>query len=1015
MKKSFLNLPEDMTPRARNAFRAVLTFVPATVIVLSFLLYQAFQAPSWQLWSAAGSVGILLVFVLLGLRFTLRNQPERGIWWTFVPWLFILLFNSALVSGLGLLTLVSAITIVISVGGPTLPDRQRSTFIATGVVFGFLSLLVDLFIPTERIIVQGFQTVVYVVLGLCLLILGAVIFRQFHNYSLRTKLISVVALVFALVAMAQFQIFSVNTRQQIESEAKERMIGNYQVYAGRIAAESIAAEALATSIAARADVQELYLKNDRDGLYALLLPMFEDLKERQIVHLYIERPNGTVFLRVHNPEKFGDDVTYRSTAADALALKEATSGIEIGPNRLGIRGVAPMFSGNQFIGMIEVGLDFDQQFVTDLKELTGAEFSMYVSYEAAALPNLKPAEGVPDAPIEELFYYTSSSSQTLPVDPDLFRSTFVTGTPGFQIVTKNTSTPSVVYITPLLGYKNKSLGLLEISAPYVETLSALQTIRIIGLSAVGGLTLIGLLLVLLAISRFVLAPINSLTEFAGNQLSGNTSTRVHVDSGDEFEKLANTFNSLASSVEEERRKLEQRTAEHTQNLETAAEVGRAVSQVRALDVMLEDACELIQKEFDLYYVQVYLTDPGQTTLRLQAGTGEVGAQLRERGHRLPLNASSINGRAAVEKRAVVISDTAESATFRPNELLPDTRGEMAVPLIVAEKVVGVLDMQSSQPGVLNEEVLPAFEALAGQLAVAIQNANLVAEAEAARAEVEAQARRLVRTGWVEHLDAIHKPEHIGFVFDRNEIAPLDEAGELPDESRAVSAPISLTGEELGSLVVELDDGNKNEQTRELVNIVARQVAQQIENLRLLESAERYRFEAEQAARRQTREGWQEYIKTKTDATLSYLYDLNEVRPYRNGHETDASALTLPLKVRDETLGKLSVDGLTPDDKDSLELASAVAERLGAHIESLRLSEQIEKRAHREQTLREITSALRGSTNPETIMRTAVRELGSILGRKIIVQVLPSEQGDQVESAEDNGNDSDPIADLPESA
>jgi len=431
--------------------------------------------------------------------------------------------------------------------------------------------------------------------------------------------------------------------------------------------------------------------------------------------------------------------------------------------------------------------------------------------------------------------------------------------------------------------------------------------------------------------------------------------------------------------------------------------------------MLEDACELIQKEFDLYYVQVYLTDPGQTTLRLQAGTGEVGAQLRERGHRLPLNASSINGRAAVEKRAVVISDTAESATFRPNELLPDTRGEMAVPLIIAEKVVGVLDMQSSQPGVLNEEVLPAFEALAGQLAVAIQNANLVAEAEAARAEVEAQARRLVRTGWVEHLDAIHKPEHIGFVFDRNEIAPLDEAGELPDESRAVSAPISLTGEELGSLVVELDDGNKNEQTRELVNIVARQVAQQIENLRLLESAERYRFEAEQAARRQTREGWQEYIKTKTGATLSYLYDLNEVRPYRNGHETDESALTLPLKVRDETLGKLSVDGLTPDDKDSLELASAVAERLGAHIESLRLSEQIEKRAHREQTLREITSALRGSTNPETIMRTAVRELGSILGRKIIVQVLPSEQGDQVESAEDNGNDSDPIADLPESA
>ena len=58
--------------------------------------------------------------------------------------------------------------------------------------------------------------------------------------------------------------------------------------------------------------------------------------------------------------------------------------------------------------------------------------------------------------------------------------------------------------------------------------------------------------------------------------------------------------------------LEQRVAERTRNLELAAEVGRSVSQVRDLDVMLKDACELILKEFDLYYVQVYLTNPSQT-------------------------------------------------------------------------------------------------------------------------------------------------------------------------------------------------------------------------------------------------------------------------------------------------------------------------------------------------------------------------------------------------------------------
>ena len=141
-------------------------------------------------------------------------------------------------------------------------------------------------------------------------------------------------------------------------------------------------------------------------------------------------------------------------------------------------------------------------------------------------------------------------------------------------------------------------------------------------------------------------------------------------------------------------------AERTRNLELAAEVGRTVSQVRALDVMLKDAAELIRTQFDLYYVQVYLTDPSQTNLILQSGTGTVGAELIGRGHRLPLNTDSINGRAAIEKKSVVISDTAASATFRPNPLLPDTRSEMAVPLLIGEKVVGVLDMQSEHAGVI---------------------------------------------------------------------------------------------------------------------------------------------------------------------------------------------------------------------------------------------------------------------------------------------------------------------------
>ena len=433
-----------------------------------------------------------------------------------------------------------------------------------------------------------------------------------------------------------------------------------------------------------------------------------------------------------------------------------------------------------------------------------------------------------------------------------------------------------------------------------------------------------------------------LTSSATAIQQGSLDQTINLTGRDEISLLGSTLNDMALQLKVSFETLEERVAERTQSLELASEVGRSVSQVRALDIMLKDAAEIIRSRFDLYYAQVYLTDASQTNLILQAGTGKVGAELLGRGYRLPLNTASINGRAAVEKKSVVISDTTASATFKPNPLLPDTRSEMAVPLLIGDRVVGVLDMQSERAGSLNQDVLSAFEALAGQLAIAIQNANFLAQAEQARAEVETQARRLTRSNWVDYLDAIHKPEETGFVFEQNKISALaqGEQTQTAENNNALVAPISVTGEALGNLVVEMEGQSPIAQTDELVNTVARQVAQQIENLRLLESAERYRAESEQASRRLTREGWNTYM-TNADESLSYLYDLKEVRPY-DGNGQDESALSVPLKVRDEILGKLAIQGLDANDNESLELANAVAERLSAHIESLRQFEETQR-------------------------------------------------------------------------
>ncbi len=506
-----------------------------------------------------------------------------------------------------------------------------------------------------------------------------------------------------------------------------------------------------------------------------------------------------------------------------------------------------------------------------------------------------------------------------------------------------------------------------------------------------------ILLVAIAVAVYLgnslTAPLISLTHTAQEAEQGNLAVQSNIKSKDEIGTLASAFNRMTSQLRELIGSLEQRVADRTHDLELASEVGRAVSEKTAdLYSLLNEAVELIRERFNLYYTQIYLLDPAGHGLVLRAGTGEVGAQLIRRGHRLPVNSGSLNGRAASEKTAVIVADTTQSASFLPNPLLPETRSEMAVPLLAGNQVLGVLDMQSEQPQGLNEVNLPAFEALAGELAVAIQNAALFAETRQARAEVEDQVRRLTEHGWQDFLDAIERGQKIGYVYDQAGVAPLRAEASGGKAAEAMQAPILVTGAKVGEIrVAEDPDHPLTSSQIELVKATAAQLGQHIENLRLLAQTERYREQAEQVARRLTREGW-ETLQAQGDVAPGYVYNLNEVKPLTGSdRETSAKAIWQPLVVRNEAIGKLEIE-LDARVEGADEIVSAVAQQLSSQIENLRLSELNERHAQQEHTLRQITSSLRSSTNPETILRTAVRELGNILGRKMIVQMKPPEKG-----------------------
>ncbi len=404
-------------------------------------------------------------------------------------------------------------------------------------------------------------------------------------------------------------------------------------------------------------------------------------------------------------------------------------------------------------------------------------------------------------------------------------------------------------------------------------------------------------------------------------------------------QLANT--ELITSREQ----LEQRVAERTHDLELAAEVGRYVSEkIGDLTGMLSQSVELIRAKYNLYYTQLYLVDTSGRSLILRAGTGEVGAQLLRRGHRLEISSSSLNGRAASGRQPILVVDTQESEYFLPNPLLPLTRSELAVPLIVNEKVVGVLDMQSDHPGTFKDTNLPAFEALAGQLSIAIQNASLFAEAEVARAEVEARTQRQTQAGWQELLNAVERGETVGYTFDQKNVYSVAPDSPLQDEP-ALSIPISITGAEVG--VIELDDETDrvwSPTEAEIARATASVLGQHIDNLRLLAQAEEYRSKAEQAARRLTREGWEAFLKTRQELESGYLYDLNQVRSLTENHNNSHPVVAQPIVVQTETMGELAVVSEAETSQETAEIIATVAAQLSDHIENLRLLEQTQERS-----------------------------------------------------------------------
>jgi GAF domain-containing protein/HAMP domain-containing protein len=252
----------------------------------------------------------------------------------------------------------------------------------------------------------------------------------------------------------------------------------------------------------------------------------------------------------------------------------------------------------------------------------------------------------------------------------------------------------------------------------------------------------------LYVAQQLVQPITRLTALARQISGGDLSVQAPVEAKDEIGALATTFNTMTGRLRQTLAGLENRS----QGLETIANLSEHLAAILKLDELLPEVVSQIKEKFGYYHAQIYLLDESSSRkgegLVVAAGTGSAGAEMKARGHYIPLDAPvSLVARAARTGEIVRVDNVRETVDWLPNPLLPDTYSELAVPIILDERIVGVLDVQQDRPAGLDEADAHLLRSLANHVAVTIRNARQFAEVQAALAEAHELQRRYIEQAW----------------------------------------------------------------------------------------------------------------------------------------------------------------------------------------------------------------------------------------------------------------------------
>jgi len=736
----------------------------------------------------------------------------------------------------------------------------------------------------------------------------------------------------ALVGLLAYQYFSTVNANQHTAEADFEHY--YESFDEKIESAKQFALGLATQAATNPDIQAAFAEHDREKLTALTLESYQQLNQQFGIPQYqYHLPPATSFLRLHQLDKFGDDLSaFRATVVEANRTGKPVGGLEVGRGGLGVRGVVPVQYSGQHIGTVEFGLNVDVQILASLRGEYGVNWSLWLEKEQADLATFVTANTDAKPPIKELVFQTSTLKAPTLNTPAAYLAA-LQGNKTLSRVVENGHT-FAIYSAPLYDYSGEVIGVVDIIEDRTAAVNANLRQLLINLALIFTV-LASAVAIIFIYGASVLRPIRALTDTAHEIANGNMSRNVNIHSGDEFEQLGNTFNAMTTQLRELIGTLENRVQERTlelenrsqvlarqstelaevnaqtkrraAQLEAIAEVASEIASLQKIEDILPSVTRLISEKFGFYHTGIFLVDEAREYAVLVAANSAGGERMLARGHKLKVGKVGIVGYVTGSGNPRIALDTGMDAVYFDNPDLPNSHSEMALPLHSSKGVIGALDVQSTEANAFNQEDIRVLSTLADQISIAIENDRLFEETKKSLSEVETIYRQYLRQEW----GRIARVEKLlGFHYENG-------------KTQALEAPLSSP----------------------------------------------------------------EIQKANQEGTLQTGFD----------EENNRGSLAIPILLRGETIGVLNVraSGKKNWKQDELTITQEIANRVAVALENARLLDESQRRASKEQAISQIATKISASVNMRNVLQTTVAELGRALpGSDIVIQFAnPTEEPD----------------------